>query len=249
MTLKLGTFKVKVTKIPMERTHQGLSTSDMWKSYWPWSRYSEFKRQLHILPWNLEPSWSMSQTKVSMETTHEGQSTSDVWKNYWPIDHGVGTMKLNANYTFYLETWNIQGQGNRKRSQWKELIKVYLHLKCERVIDHGLGTMKLNANNRFDLETWNLQGQGHRQRSQWVELIKVYLHVKFERGIVNGHSAMNLNARAKPDCWRRRTAQFHRPDFASQSGQLVQMYLESFAEPFFFNSSKTWYTTSVCGLF
>ena len=28
----------------------------------------------------------------------------------------------------------------------KELIKVYLHLKSERVIDHGVGTMKLNAN-------------------------------------------------------------------------------------------------------
>ena len=100
-------------------------------------------------------------------------------------------MKLNADYTFDLETWNLQGQGHRQRSRWKQLMKVYLHLMCERVIDHGLGTMKLNANNRFDLETLNHQGQ--RQRSQWVELIKVYmyLHVKFERGIVNGHSAMN----------------------------------------------------------
>ena len=263
----------------MERTHQGLSTSEMLKSYWPWSRYNEFKHQLHIWPWNLEHSRSRSQRsrwkeliKVYLHLICErvidhGLGTVNLNANYtfdletwnlhgqchrqrsrWKqlmkvylhlmceriIDHGVGTMKLNANYTFDLETWNIQGQGNRKRSRWKELIKVYLHLKCERVIDHGLGTMKLNANNRFDLETWNLQGQGHRQRSQWVELIKVYLHVKFERGIVNGHSAMNLNTRAKPDCWRRRTAQFHRPDFASQSGQLVQMYLESFAEPFFF---------------
>ena len=80
------------------------------------------------------------------------------------------------------------------RATDKELIKVYLHLKCERVIDHGVGTMKLNTNNRFDLEIWSLQGQGQRQRSQWVELIKVYLHVKFERVIANVHSAMNLNA-------------------------------------------------------
>ena len=44
---------------------------------------------------------------------------------------------------FDLETWYIQGPGNRQKSQWKELNKVYLHLKCERVIDHGLGTMNL----------------------------------------------------------------------------------------------------------
>ena len=87
-------------------------------------------------------------------------------------------MKLNANYTFDLETWSIQGQGNRQRSRWRELVKVFLHLKCERVIDHGVGTMKLNANYTFDLETWNIQGQGHRQRSRWKELVKVYLHLK-----------------------------------------------------------------------
>ena len=108
-------------------------------------------------------------------------------------------MKLNANYTFDLETWNFQGQGQTKVPM--ERTHQGLHLKCLRVIDHGLATMKFNAKNIFDLETWNLQGQGHRQRSQWVELIKVYLHVKFERGIVNGHSAaLNLIARAKPNC-------------------------------------------------
>ena len=85
---------------------------------------------------------------------------------------------LRSIDTFDLETWNMQGQGNRQRSQLKELIKVYLHLKCERVIDHGVGTMKLNANYKFDIETWNIQGQGHRQRSRWKELIKVYLHLK-----------------------------------------------------------------------
>ena len=62
-------------------------------------------------------------------------------------------MKLNTNNKFDLETWNFQGQGNRIRSRWNELIKVYLHLKCERLIDHGVGTVKLNANNIFDLET------------------------------------------------------------------------------------------------
>ena len=54
--------------------------------------------------------------------------------------------------TLELETWNLQGQDHRQRSQWKQLMKVYLHLMCERVIDHGLGTMKfsfLNANYFF----------------------------------------------------------------------------------------------------
>ena len=44
------------------------------------------------------------------------------------INHGLGTMKLNANYTFDLETWHIQGQSHRQRSRWKELIKVFLRL-------------------------------------------------------------------------------------------------------------------------
>ena len=83
------------------------------------------------------------------------------------IDHGLGTMKINVNYTFDLETWNLQGQGRRQRSRRKELIKVYLYLMCERVIDHGLDTMKLYVNYIFDLETSNIQGQGHRQRSRW----------------------------------------------------------------------------------
>ena len=207
----------------METTHEGLSTSDVWKSYWSWSRYNEVKRQLHIWPWDLKHSRSRQQIKVKMERTHQGLSTSEVWKRYWPwwrynevkcqlhiwpwnlehsmsrsqkkghngnnssrsiyiwsvkrvIDHGLGTMKLNANNRFDLETWNLHGQGHRQRSQWVELIKVYL--KCERGIDHGVGTMKLNANYIFHLETWNIQGQGHRQRSWWKELIKVYLHLK-----------------------------------------------------------------------
>ena len=59
-----------------------------------------------------------------------------------------------------LKLANIQGQGHRQWSQWKELIKVYPHLMCERVIDHGLGTVTMNLipNYTFDLETWNLQG-------------------------------------------------------------------------------------------
>ena len=51
--------------------------------------------------------------------------------------------------TFDLETWNLQGQSHKQRSQWKQLLKVCLHLMCERVIDHGIGTMKLNANYFF----------------------------------------------------------------------------------------------------
>ena len=54
-------------------------------------------------------------------------------------------MKLNANYAFDLETWNIQGQGHRQRSQWVELIKVYLHVKFVRGIVNGHSTMNLNA--------------------------------------------------------------------------------------------------------
>ena len=88
-----------------------------------------------------------------------GQLRQKTRKAVWPDCEAL---------TFDLETWNLQGQGHRLRSQWKQLMKVYLHMMCERVIDHGLGTMKLNANNKFDLETWNLQGKGHRQRSQWV---------------------------------------------------------------------------------
>ena len=72
------------TKVTIERTHQGLSTSEVWKSYWPWCRYSEVKCQLHIWPWNLELSRSRSQTKVPMERTHQGLSTSEVLKSYWP---------------------------------------------------------------------------------------------------------------------------------------------------------------------
>ena len=46
-----------------------------------WSRYNEFKCQLHIWPWNFEPSRSRSHRKVLMERTHEGLSTSGVWKS------------------------------------------------------------------------------------------------------------------------------------------------------------------------
>ena len=89
----------------------------------------------------------------------------------------LGTMNLNTDYTFDLETWNLQGQG--QRSRWKQLMKVYLHLMCERVIDHGLGTMKLNANYTFDLETWK-HSRSRQQRSRWKELVKVHLHLKCE---------------------------------------------------------------------
>ena len=179
------------TKVPMERTHQGISTSDVWKSNWSWSRYNEVKRQLHIWPWSLEPSRSRSQTKVPMETTHQGLSTSDVWKSHWPWSR---YNEVICQLHFDLETSNIQGQGHRQRSRWKQLIRVCLHLMCKRVIDHGLGTMKLNANNTFDLETCNIQGQGNRQRSRWKELIKVYLHLKCERVIDHGVGTMELNA-------------------------------------------------------
>ena len=56
----------------------------MWKSYWPWCRYNQVKCQLHIWPWNLEPSRLRSQTKVTMERTHQGLSTSEVLKSNWP---------------------------------------------------------------------------------------------------------------------------------------------------------------------
>ena len=54
-------------------------------------------------------------------------------------------MKLNANNRFDLETWNLQGQGHRQRSQWVELIKVYLHVKFERGIVNGHSAMNLNT--------------------------------------------------------------------------------------------------------
>ena len=61
------------------------------------------------------------------------------------VDHGRGTMKLNANNNFDLETSNLQGQGHRQRSQWIELIKVYLHVKFERGIINGQSSTNLNA--------------------------------------------------------------------------------------------------------
>ena len=54
-------------------------------------------------------------------------------------------MKLNTNNRFDLETWMFQGQGHRQRSQWVELIKVYLHVKFERGFVNGHTVMNLNA--------------------------------------------------------------------------------------------------------
>ena len=52
-------------------------------------------------------------------------------------------MKLNANNRFDLETWNLQGQGHRQKSQWVELVQVYLHVKFERGIVNGHSAMNL----------------------------------------------------------------------------------------------------------
>ena len=54
-------------------------------------------------------------------------------------------MTLNANYRFDLETWNLQGQGHKQKSQMVEPIKVYLHAKLERGIVNGHSAMNLNA--------------------------------------------------------------------------------------------------------
>ena len=147
-----------------------------------------------------------------------------IWCVKESLTIGLSTMKLNVNYTFDLETWNLQGQGRRKKSRWKQLIKVYLHLMCERVIDHGLDTMKLYVNYTFDLETSNIQGQGHRQRSQWKELIKVYLHLMCERVIDHGLGSMNLNTNNTFDheTWNLQ-GQGHRHRF--QWKQLMKVYL------------------------
>ena len=58
-------------------------------------------------------------------------------------------MKLNTNNRFDLETWNLQSQGHRQRSQWVELIKAYLHVKFERGVVNDLEPRSY------------LQGQGH----------------------------------------------------------------------------------------
>ena len=72
-------------------------------------------------------------------------------------------MKLNVNYTFDLETWNIQGQGHRQRSQWVELIKVYLHVKFERGIVNGHSAMNLNTKTDLTLKlgTFKVTDKGH----------------------------------------------------------------------------------------
>ena len=54
-------------------------------------------------------------------------------------------MNLNTNNRFDLDTWNLQGQGHKRRSQWVELIKVYLHGKFERGIVNGHSAMNLNT--------------------------------------------------------------------------------------------------------
>ena len=54
-------------------------------------------------------------------------------------------MKFNAYNRFDLETWNLQYQGHRQRSQLVELIKVYLHVKFEGGIVNGHSAMNLNA--------------------------------------------------------------------------------------------------------
>ena len=54
-------------------------------------------------------------------------------------------MELNANNRFDLETWNLQGQGHRQRSQLVDLIKVYLHVKFERGNVNSHSAMNLNA--------------------------------------------------------------------------------------------------------
>ena len=58
-------------------------------------------------------------------------------------------MKLNANNRFDLDTWNLQDQGQKQRSQWVELIKVYLHVKFERGIVNGHSA--INSNTITDL--------------------------------------------------------------------------------------------------
>ena len=77
-----------------------------------------------------------------MSRTHQGLSTCQVWKRYcqWSFCN-----ELKCNNRFDLETWNLQGQGHRQRSQWVELIKVYLHVKFERGIVNGYSAMNLNA--------------------------------------------------------------------------------------------------------
>ena len=56
-------------------------------------------RSIDICPWNLEPSRSRSQTKVLMEKTHEVYLYPKCER---VTDHGLGTMKLNANYFFLI---------------------------------------------------------------------------------------------------------------------------------------------------
>ena len=76
------------------------------------------------------------------------------------------TMKLNTNNRFDLETWNLQGQGHRQRSQWVELIKVYLHVKFERGIVNGHSAMNLNA--RAKPNCWRRWTDGTIHRSDFA---------------------------------------------------------------------------------
>ena len=127
----------------MGRTHQGLSTCEVWKRYCQWSFCNELKRNNRF---DLE-TWNHFKVKVTDKGSqwvelHQGLSTCEVWKRYcqWSFCN-----ELKRNNRFDLETWNLQVQGHRQRSQLVELIKVYLHVKFERGIVYGHSAMNLKA--------------------------------------------------------------------------------------------------------
>ena len=80
----------KIENVP--RSHDTFIQQETSKGGMAWLQ------SIDIWPLNLETSRSMSQTKVPMETlmkVYIHQMCERV------IDHGLGTMKLNANYFFF----------------------------------------------------------------------------------------------------------------------------------------------------
>ena len=58
-------------------------------------------------------------------------------------------------------------------------MKVYLHVKYERLIIKNISTMDLKIKFIFDLEMSTFEGQGQQQRLQWIDFMN-YIHYIIE---------------------------------------------------------------------
>ena len=73
------------------------------------------------------------------------------------ISVGVGAFVIGLSQISSFFSWNVQGQGHGQRTQWVELIKVYLRVKFERGIVNGYSAMNLNAITDLTLKLENFK--------------------------------------------------------------------------------------------